>query len=151
MIPCQLTSIFPQLQLLRTKYALSGHLKWAPQRTRNFQTFVCVTRAPTGVLKASTSCPFGVAPPGSDDGRARAVVMQQLLECYARVGGGGARRLLRVDGTPVAAELLALLRVELEDWTAKEGTKERRHINQQERPSIKAESYMILRAPVRLQ
>ena len=70
----------------------------------------------------------------------RAELMARLLECYER--DGYRRTTIRVDcGRTVRPELLAALRCELEDW-AQRHTK-----NRQERPSISAQSYMILRSP----
>mmetsp|Transcript_44747 Transcript_44747/g.119772 ORF Transcript_44747/g.119772 Transcript_44747/m.119772 type:complete len:277 (+) Transcript_44747:3-833(+) len=77
---------------------------------------------------------IGPSPP------ARAEVMERLLEFYAKAGVENDRRLVRVHGTPVDADLLAKLLVELRAWLA-------RHENHQERPNIHAQTYMILRSP----
>ena len=68
--------------------------------------------------------------------------MQQLLECYAKVGIVNERKIVRVNGTPVRPDLLVAILEELRIWSD-------RHENQQlqERPFIHAEKYMILRSP----
>ena len=68
-------------------------------------------------------------------------VMKSLLECYAKAGK---RKLVRAKGSLVSVDILDALLVELRDWALKSGTNNRRHMTQQERPSIAAESYMIL-------
>lgn len=75
---------------------------------------------------------FGPPPP------ARAEVMEELLKCYAKAGFPNERRLVRVNGTLVNPDLLAELLIVLRDWAA-------RHELHQERPSIHAQTYMILR------
>merc|ERR1712216_317797 len=70
----------------------------------------------------------------------RAVVMERLLEHYRKAGVEQERRLVRVSGTPVNPELLDQLFVLLREWAA-------RHAHHQERPNIRAETYMILRSP----
>ena len=83
----------------------------------------------------------GEAPPP------RAEVMAQLLGCYdAALSGaeGKQRRLVRVDGVPVAPALLAELMVELRAWSARFETL-------QERPMIRAEKYMIIRSPFEIE
>lgn len=85
----------------------------------------------------------------------RADVMARLLERYRREcedgadGGGGAlpgtRRVVRVRGTPVRPDLRGMLLAELRAWRgdrARGGNAKGR-----ERTSIRAECYMILRAP----
>ena len=73
--------------------------------------------------------------------------MEALLRCYAEEdaatggGGGGGRKIIRVEGAPVTAPLLERLLTEMRSWS---GSLTR---NRRERPSIKAESYMILRSP----
>ena len=84
-------------------------------------------------------------PPGDPETVRRAEVMDQLLACYAEEGEE--RRLIRANGAPVSAPIREQLLAELRAWVAKEGTRERSHRNRQERPSISAQSYMILRAP----
>lgn len=74
------------------------------------------------------------------EGAGRGELMTRLLECYEREEFR--RTTVRIDGgRPVRPDLLAALRCELEDWA-------HRHMkNRQERPSIRAEAYMILRSP----
>ena len=93
---------------------------------------------PTAVLRQRLHDEFG----GAIEGLGRAEIMQGLLDGYAR-GGRYARRTVRVNGTPVRAELIAALRAELQAWATQ-------HI-QNDRPSIKAENYTILRAPAEFQ
>jgi len=71
---------------------------------------------------------------------ARAEVMERLLERYRMAGVEQERRLVRVNGTPVKQELLHELLVLLREWAA-------RHEHHQERPNIRAQTYMILRSP----
>ena len=88
----------------------------------------------------------------------RAGVMNQLLQCYKDEGllhcadddvdlnnGVGQRQTVTVDGVPVRKELLDEILVELQDWRG--NNKRGGSSNNRERPSIKAESYMILCAP----
>mmetsp|Transcript_25585 Transcript_25585/g.71276 ORF Transcript_25585/g.71276 Transcript_25585/m.71276 type:complete len:502 (-) Transcript_25585:178-1683(-) len=70
----------------------------------------------------------------------RAEVMDHLLERYRMAGIEEERRLVRVNGTPVEKELLDQLLVLLREWAA-------RHEHHQERPNIRAQTYMILRSP----
>ena len=91
----------------------------------------------------------------------RAEVMKRLLSCYRKEGmlyfdnnnsedldlnhGLGKRQIIKVDGTPVRKELLDEILNELRHWrfnNKRGGSKTNR-----ERPSIKADCYMILRAP----
>ena len=88
---------------------------------------------------------FGQAPTDPET-VLRADVMSRLLDCYA-AEGLLERTLIRANGTPVRPELCAQLLAELQAWVGKEGTSERTHPTQQERPSINAQSYMILRSP----
>ncbi len=78
----------------------------------------------------------------------RAGVMQRLLKCYEREGwmdeeGRAKRKRVYVDGTPVGQELIAALLVELRAWTEETG----KIAKNRERPSIRAQNYMILRSP----
>lgn len=75
-----------------------------------------------------------IAPP-------RAEVMKLLLEHYRMAGVDQERRLVRVNGTPVCPELLDQLLVLLREWAA-------RNERHQERPNIRAQTYMILRSPI---
>mmetsp|Transcript_11674 Transcript_11674/g.17634 ORF Transcript_11674/g.17634 Transcript_11674/m.17634 type:complete len:540 (+) Transcript_11674:104-1723(+) len=88
----------------------------------------------------------------------RAGVMNQLLQCYMDEGllhcadddvdlnnGVGQRQTVAVDGVPVRKELLDEILIELQDWRG--NNKRGGSSNNRERPSIKAESYMILCAP----
>ena len=88
----------------------------------------------------------------------RAGVMNQLLQCYKDEGllhcadddvdlnnGVGQRQTVVVDGVPVRKELLDEILTELQDWRG--NNKRGGSSNNRERPSIKAESYMILCAP----
>mmetsp|Transcript_2265 Transcript_2265/g.3347 ORF Transcript_2265/g.3347 Transcript_2265/m.3347 type:complete len:243 (+) Transcript_2265:266-994(+) len=82
--------------------------------------------------------------------------MKRLLRCYEREGlvtgehcgdgnGEGKRRVLRVDGIPVSRDVIDALLVELRAW---KGDRRRGGSpNNRERPSIHAQSYMILRSP----
>ncbi len=88
----------------------------------------------------------------------RAGVMNKLLQCYKDEGllhcaddsvdlnnGVGQRQIVAVDGVPVRQELLDEILIELQDWRG--NNKRGGSSNNRERPSIKAESYMILCAP----
>jgi hypothetical protein len=74
----------------------------------------------------------------------RAEVMRQLLACYAAEGLGNERAVARLAGKAVSVGLREKLLAELRQWAGQWKTY---HRNQQERPSIKAEHYMILRSP----
>lgn len=80
----------------------------------------------------------------------RAEVMRRVLEKYEHEGlvtekGMGQRNVVKVTGSPVSEENLSPLRTELESWLQQrtQGAKG----NVQERPSIDAKAYMILRSP----
>ena len=90
----------------------------------------------------------------------RAEVMKRLLSCYRKEGilhfdnnkftedlnqGVGKRQIIKVDGTPVRKELLDDILTELQDWRF--NNKRGGSNTNRERPSIKAQCYMILRAP----
>lgn len=75
----------------------------------------------------------------------RPEVMRRLLECYQREGGAAGRRVVRVQGTPVDTEVIEELLTELREW--RDRRRKGARGNQQERPSISAESYMIIRSP----
>jgi hypothetical protein len=75
----------------------------------------------------------------------RAEVMRRLLACYDAEGGAAGRRVVKVAGTPVDSEVIEELLAELREWRAHRSKGARG--NQQERPSISAESYMIIRSP----
>ena len=90
----------------------------------------------------------------------RGTIMEMLLSCYQKEGllqfdndsdsedlnlGIGQRKVIRVDGVPVREELLTEILEELKDW--RHNGKRGGSSNNRERPSIKAECYMILRAP----
>jgi hypothetical protein len=92
----------------------------------------------TLVLRRRLVDDFGEEPT-DPEATGRAEVMEQLLACYDKEGGS--REMVRVQGTPVSAPLLAKLRVALRDWALKHKTKNL------ERTSIDAKCYMILRAP----
>ena len=79
----------------------------------------------------------------------RANVMDRLLKCYAKEGlmdeitGVAQRKRMYLEGTPVSSTLIESLLVELRAWTDETGKMNKNR----ERPSIKANNYMILRAP----
>ena len=89
----------------------------------------------------------------------RAGVMHKLLQCYKEEGllggcdddgadlnnGVAQRQIVSVEGVPVRQELLDEILIELQDWRG--NNKRGGSSNNRERPSIKAESYMILCAP----
>ncbi|KAL7532208.1 hypothetical protein ACHAXR_004489, partial [Thalassiosira sp. AJA248-18] len=99
----------------------------------------------------------------------RAGVMERLLRCYQNEGllhldnnaalcnsnnsseggdlniGVGKRRIIKIDGIPVRMDLLDSILEELRDWRG--NSKRGGSSNNRERPSIKAECYLILRAP----
>ena len=97
-------------------------------------------------------------PPTDPETIGRAEVMKILLDCYRKEKllsldddvhdlnlGVAKRPVVRFDGFPVRQELLDLILKELRDWRHNQnrgGSNTNR-----ERPSIKAECYMILRAP----
>ena len=83
-------------------------------------------------------------PPTDPEAVPRASVMQQLLECYEVEGINPDRPITRVAGKPVSVTLCSELLVELREWKRNH---KKYHRNQQERPSIKAGHYMILRSP----
>ena len=101
----------------------------------------------TLVLRRRLVETFQQEPTNSED-VLRAEVMESLLECYRKEGmmddeGVGTRRIERMDGIKVDdEELMSELLLELRLWTS-----EKRESVRQERPSIKAENYMILRSP----
>lgn len=68
----------------------------------------------------------------------RAEVMRRLLDCYRE---SGPRKLIRFDGKLIRNSLIPSLLTACREW---ERTHKR---NRQERPSISATSYMILRSP----
>ena len=70
----------------------------------------------------------------------RAEVMKQLLDCYAAVGIQNARKVVSREGKAVDPVLLSQLHSELRAWSG-------RYERHQERPTIHAEKYMILRSP----
>ena len=84
-------------------------------------------------------------PPTDPELVGRAEVMRRLLECYERGGGAAGRRVVRVSGAPVRLETTNKLLEELWAWREKRSRGARG--NQQVRPSINAESYMIIRSP----
>jgi hypothetical protein len=78
----------------------------------------------------------------------RAGVMQRLLKCYEREGwtderGHAKRKRVHVDGAPVNQDIIDKLLVELRAWTDETG----KVAKNRERPSIRAQNYMILRSP----
>ena len=88
----------------------------------------------------------------------RAGVMEQLLQCYKDEGllhcaegdadlnnGVGKRQTVSVEGIPVRKELIDQILIELHDWRG--NNKRGGSSHNRERPSINAESYMILCAP----
>jgi len=102
---------------------------------------------PTTALRRRLVADFGEEP-SSPETVTRAKVMGRLLELYAEEGEGidnnnnnDCRTVVRVQGTPVDADLLQRLRVALADWSDgwRDGNKER--------VSINAENYMILTSP----
>jgi hypothetical protein len=72
------------------------------------------------------------------DALGRAELMQAILDRHA-LGGKFARRMIRVKGTPVPQALCEEILAELRQWAAGH--------QQNDRPSISAESYTILRSP----
>jgi hypothetical protein len=108
-------------------------------------------------LRRRLVCDFGQEPthPKLVD---RAGVMEQLLRCYKDEGllhcteddadlnnGVGQRQIVAVKGVPVREDLIDEILIELRDWRG--NNKRGGSSNNRERPSIKAESYMILCAP----
>ena len=108
-------------------------------------------------LRRRLVCDFGQAPthPKLVD---RAGVMEKLLRCYQDEGllncteddgdlnnGVGQRQTVAVNGVPVRKDLLDEILLELQDWRG--NNKRGGSSNNRERPSIRAESYMILCAP----
>lgn len=108
-------------------------------------------------LRRRLVCDFGQQPthPKLVD---RAGVMEQLLRCYKDEGllhcadddadlnnGVGQRKIVAVKGVPVRKDLLDEILIELRDWRG--NNKRGGSSNNRERPSIKAESYMILCSP----
>ena len=108
---------------------------------------------------------FGM-PPSDPEETSRSEVMENLLECYYKEGllqlnsvdsahncrrevdlnlGVAKRLIIRIDGTPVRQELLDLILKELRDW--RYNPKRGGSCNNRERPSIRANCYMILRKP----
>ena len=79
----------------------------------------------------------------------RSGVMQRLLKCYQDEGlmsskaGHAMRARVHVEGTPVGQKHIDDLLVELRAWT----NETRNGDTKRERPSIQAQSYMILRSP----
>ena len=78
----------------------------------------------------------------------RAGVMHRLLKCYEEEGwmdedGCAKRKRVHVDGVPVSGNLINNLLVELRAWTDETG----KTAKNRERPSIRAQNYMILRSP----
>lgn len=108
---------------------------------------------------------FGLKPADPEE-IGRAEVMDMLLSCYYKEGllkwninhhdedadntldlnhGIANRPTIKIDGVPVRQELLDLLLKELQDW--RYNNKRGGSTSNRERPSIKAECYLILRAP----
>jgi hypothetical protein len=75
----------------------------------------------------------------------RPEVMARLLELYEEEGGVEGRRVLSLEGARVSRAACDSLLEELRDWSKKR--KKGARGQQQERPSISAESYMIVRSP----
>ena len=90
---------------------------------------------PTAVLRERL-VEFGESSFEELDGTSRGEIMERLLEYYREKP----RKMIRVLGTPVNRYLLPLLLEELKQWRTKHTTNTR--------PSISAESYMILRSPL---
>ena len=84
-------------------------------------------------------------PPTDPETTQRPEVMARLLELYEEEGGAAGRRAVRVSGTPVSVGARDALLAELREWSARRKKGAKGH--QQERPSISAESYMIIRSP----
>eukprot|EP00929_Paragymnodinium_shiwhaense_P084315 TRINITY_DN45074_c0_g1_i1.p1 TRINITY_DN45074_c0_g1~~TRINITY_DN45074_c0_g1_i1.p1 ORF type:complete len:430 (+),score=80.12 TRINITY_DN45074_c0_g1_i1:72-1361(+) len=93
---------------------------------------------PTPVLRRRLQNEFGVVD-GSLDDLERQDVMARLLECYSKEGGQ--RKVIKMDGEPVSAGIIAQLIPEMRAWTERQKNRAR------ERPSINAQYYMILRSP----
>jgi hypothetical protein len=85
---------------------------------------------------------------GDDDGRGGSSDL-------GKDGGGrddpnaavGKRRVIRIDGAPVRDELVREILAELRGWRGDAGRGGGRGAGGRERPSVRAECYMILRAP----
>jgi len=104
----------------------------------------------TGFLRQRMVQDFGQTPtnPLLTD---RASTMKAILSCYEKEGmttgdmGGDGRHVLQVDGTLISDDIRKDLLVELRDWRGnldRGGSPSNR-----ERPSIHAQSYMILNSP----
>mmetsp|Transcript_30411 Transcript_30411/g.62695 ORF Transcript_30411/g.62695 Transcript_30411/m.62695 type:complete len:347 (+) Transcript_30411:124-1164(+) len=93
---------------------------------------------PTSVLRDRLVDIFGEVY-GELDGLGRGEIMERLLRRY-RENNDGVRKMIRVNGTYVNEELREAIMNQLVQW--------RRNHKKNTRPSINAESYMILRSPV---
>jgi hypothetical protein len=91
---------------------------------------------PTAVLRNRLVGAFGEVYEELD-GLARGEIMDRLLSHYE---SHGPRKMLRVNGTFVSEELRVQIMEKMEDW--------RKNHRKNTRPSIDAQSYMILRSPV---
>ena len=92
---------------------------------------------PTFVLRQRLVDDFG-QPPTDAEEVLRPEVMQRLLACYLRESAGR-RRLVRIDGIRVSEPMQHALLDELRAWSRAHQT------GNKERPSIRAEGYMILK------
>jgi hypothetical protein len=70
----------------------------------------------------------------------RAELMLMLLDMYEARGEGGDRKVVKLEGSPVRSGLCEALLFQLQAWVG-------RHGSNNNRPSISAKSYMILRTP----
>jgi hypothetical protein len=101
----------------------------------------------TLVLRRRLEADFG-RPPTDPEDVLRAEVMTRLLACYAEEGmcdpatGKATRQVVKLQGEPVAPALLQEMLDALREWAH-----HRKEKNRQERPSIRAQNYMILRSP----
>ena len=87
-------------------------------------------------------------PPTNPEKVLRAQVVQTLLQCYAQEGmmqqddGKGCREIIHVEGVPIMdGALLNEILCELKQWV------DTKRSVKQERPSVRAQNYMILRSP----
>lgn len=76
----------------------------------------------------------------------RPEVMRRLLECYDAEGGAEGRAVVDVAGTPVDPKICEEILVELRGWLSRRG-KSSKGDRYDERPSVCADAYMIIRSP----
>lgn len=100
----------------------------------------------TSALRRRLIADFGMEP-GDPDEVPRGDVMRILLEHYAEEGLTTSREHIRISGTPVCLTACEAVYEALQRWS-QGGTASGAN---RERPSINAESYMILRSPAEFQ